>query len=202
MAARRLGLNEPAAAGAKQVPTPLQDEKKGTFRRRRVSAEIVRDVPEGEWKFLISKGTCRVTVTQAGDPRLLIPFQIEKIDENDGTLRGQVTLSVIVFDDEDSEKRHAANMMKSRLRGLCEAVNVDLAVSYPTEVSEASDFDPLFRALEGKRGTCWTVHRKLQAQSGETITDVEARFSKPARQSTGLEPGRKRRRARGNDKGA
>lgn len=151
------------------------------FKPRKTSTEIVPDAPEGEWEFLIPKGKCKVVVTQKGDPRLIIPHKLEKAaEEKNETFNGsEVTQAVIVFDDEDNEKRRGANMMKGRLRALCEAVDVDFGETYPTEVEKVEDFDPLFRALEGKRGTCWTVHTTRTAESGELITDTEIRYKKP-----------------------
>jgi hypothetical protein len=160
--------------------TQTQD-KRIQFKPRKTSTEIIPDAPEGEWEFLIPKGKCKVTVTQKGDPRILVPHKLEKAaDEKNEAFQGsEVQFSAIVFDDGDPEKRRGANMMKGRLRALCESVDVEFADLYPTEVNEAEDFDPLLRALEGKRGTCWTVHTKREAASGEMITETEIRYSKP-----------------------
>jgi hypothetical protein len=156
-------------------------EKKLQFKPRKTSTEIQPDAPEGEWEFLIPKGKCKVLVTQAGDPRLIIPHKLEKAadEKNEAHQGSEVNQAVIIFDDEDAEKRRGANMMKGRLRALCEAVDVDFGEVYPTDVGDASAFDPLFRALEGKRGTCWTVHTTRVAGSGETVTDTEIRYRKP-----------------------
>lgn len=151
------------------------------FRPRKTSTEIRPDAPEGEWEALIPKGTCKVLVTQAGDPRLVIPHKLEKAeDEKNESFQGSiVNLSVIIFDDEDPEKLRGANMMKTRLRALCEAAEVEFADVYPAEVKVPEDFDPLFRAIEGKRFTVWTVHSKRSSQSGEEIIDTEIRYKKP-----------------------
>jgi hypothetical protein len=156
-------------------------EKKLQFKPRKSSTEIQPDAPEGEWESLIPKGKCKVLVTQKGDPRLIIPFKLEKAeDEKNEPFQGsEVSMSIIIFDDADPEKRRGANMMKGRLRALCEAADLDFGEVYPTEVNDASDFDPLFRALEGKRLTVWTVHTKRTAESGEEVTDTEVRFKKP-----------------------
>ena len=156
-------------------------EKVLAFKPRKTSTEIVPDAPEGEWESRIPKGKCKVTVTQKGDPRLIIPFKLEKAaDEKNEPFQGsEVSLSIIVFDEEDNEKRRGANMMKSRLRALCEAVDVEWEEVYPSEVKEPADFDPLFRALEGKTLTIWTMHTTRTNESGETITDTEVRFKKP-----------------------
>ena len=156
-------------------------EKVLAFKPRKTSTEIVPDAPEGEWESRIPKGKCKMTVTQKGDPRLIIPFKLEKADDekNEPFQGSEVSMSIIVFDEEDNEKRRGANMMKGRLRALCEAVEVDWEELYPTEVSKAEDFDPLFRALEGKTLTIWTVHTTRTNDSGETITDTEVRFKKP-----------------------
>lgn len=156
-------------------------EKKIQFKPRKTSTEIQPDAPEGEWEAMIPKGKCKVLVTQNGDPRLIIPHKLLKAeDEKNVSHQGaEVNQSVIIFDDEDPEKRRGANMMKGRLRALCEAVDVEFADVYPDEVSDASDFDKLFAALEGKKLTIWTVHTKRQAQSGEEVTDTEIRYKKP-----------------------
>ncbi len=151
------------------------------FKPRKTSTEIVPDAPEGEWQFLIPKGKCRVSKTQKEDPQLFIPHKLEKAeDEKNESFQGsEVSLRIVIFDDEDPERRRGANMMKQRLRALCEAVDVDINEVYPTEVNDASDFDKLFHALEGKKGTCWTVHTKRAVDSGEDITDTEIRYRKP-----------------------
>jgi hypothetical protein len=156
-------------------------EKKIQFKPRKTSTEVQPDAPEGEWEALIPKGKCKVLVTQNGDPRLIIPHKLIKAeDEKNASHQGsEVNQAIIIFDDEDPEKRRGANMMKLRLRALCEAADVDFGQVYPSEVTEAADFDPLFGALEGKKVTCWTVHTKRTAQSGEEVTDTEIRYKKP-----------------------
>jgi hypothetical protein len=157
-------------------------DKKLAWKPRKTSTEIKPDAPEGEWEALIPKGKCKVLVTQNGDPRLLIPFKLVTAndDRNEAHQGSEVTFSVIIFDDEDAEKRRGANMMKTRLRSLCNALDIDFGEVYPTEVNEPSDFDPLFAAIEGKRITIWTTHSKrLNAQTGEEQTDTEVRFAKP-----------------------
>lgn len=156
-------------------------EAKLQFKPRKTSSETRPDAPEGEWEAMIPKGKCKVLKTQAGDPRLIIPFKLVKAaDEKNESFNGsEVSLSVIIFDDEDSTRIKAANMMKGRLRAACEWADADFAEVYPTEVSSGEDFAPLFQALEGHKGTVWTVHTTRQAESGETITDTEVRFKKP-----------------------
>jgi hypothetical protein len=162
--------------------TATQQEKKLQFKPRKTSTEIQPDAPEGEWTFLIPKGKCKGLVTQKGDPRLIIPHKlVEAADEKNEAHQGsEVNQSIIIFDDEDAEKRRGANMMKGRLRSLCEAVDVDFAEVYPTELTgNMSDFDGLFAALEGKKGTCWTVHTRRQGGNGDDVVDTEIRYSKP-----------------------
>lgn len=157
-------------------------EKKLAWSPRKTSTEIKPDAPEGEWEAQIPKGKCKVTVTQKGDPRLVIPFKLVTANDekNEAHQGAEVSFSVIIFDDEDPEKRRGANMMKTRLRNLCIACDVDFGEVYPTEVTEPSDFDILFGALEGKKLTIWTVNTKRRnEQTGEEQTDTEIRFSKP-----------------------
>ena len=159
-------------------------EKKLAFKPRKTSTEIQPDAPEGEWQARIPKGKCKCLVTQKGDPRLIIPFKLEKAEDekNESHEGSEVSLSIIVFDDEDPAKRRGANMMKSRLRALCEAVDVDWTEVYPTEVNDTSDFDALFSALEGKTLTVWTIHTKrANEQTGETIRRPRCASASPAR---------------------
>lgn len=160
--------------------TATQD-KKLQFRPRTSSPELKPDAPEGGWDALIPRGKCKVTVTQKGDPRLIIPFQLEKAHEekNEKFQKSEVQFTAIVFDDEDPERRRGANMMKGRLRALCEACEVDFAEVYPTTIESAEDFDKLFSAIEGKKLPIWTVHTKREVESGEMVTDTEIRFRKP-----------------------
>jgi hypothetical protein len=156
-------------------------EKVLKFKPRKSSVENIPDAPEGEWEARIPKGKCKVLVTQKGDPRLIIPFKLEKAeDEKNESFQGsEVQMSVIIFDDADNEKRRGANMMKDRLRNLCNAVDVDFGDVYPTDIEDDTSFKPLFGALEGKTLTIWTVHTTRQNESGETLTDTEIRFKKP-----------------------
>jgi hypothetical protein len=162
--------------------TQTQD-KRLQFKPRKSSKENIPDAPEGGWKFLIPKGKCKVTVTANGDPRLLITHKlVEALDEKNESHQGsEVTQSVIIFDDEDNEKRRGANMMKDRLRAMCEALEVDFGDVYPEEINSADDFIPLFKAIEGQSGTCWTVHTSRQNASNETVTDTEIRYKEPGK---------------------
>lgn len=156
-------------------------EKKLQFKPRKTSTEQLPDAPEGEWEALIPRGGCKVVKTQNDDPRVLIPLKLEKAaDEANESFQGSVVqLSAIIFDDDDAEKRRAANMSKSRLRALCEACDVDFGEVYPTEVSSADDFKPLFDAVEGKRLTIWTKHNTYKNKANEMVTDTEVRFRAP-----------------------
>ena len=156
-------------------------EKVLQFKPRKSSHENIPDAPEGEWEARIPKGLCKVMVTQKGDPRLIIPFKLEKAaDEKNVTYQGsQVQMSVIIFDDEDNEKRRGANMMKDRLRNLCNAIDVDFKEVYPEEIKDAGDFAALFHAIEGKTLTIWTQHSSRTTESGEVLVDTEIRFKKP-----------------------
>jgi hypothetical protein len=156
-------------------------EKKLAFKPRKTSTEIKPDAPEGEWEAQIPKGKCKMLITQKGDPRLIVPFKLlTAADEKNESFQGsEVSLSIIIFDDEDATKRRGANMMKQRLRSLCTALDIDMGEVYPTEVTSEEDFRPLFDALEGQKLTIWTVHSKRIAESGEELTDTDVRFAKP-----------------------
>lgn len=155
------------------------------FKPRKTSTERLPDAPEGEWEALIPKGKCKVLVTQNGDPRVIIPVKLVKAasEENESFQNSEVQFSVIIFDDDDTSKRRAANMMKDRLRQLCEAVEVEFGEVYPTEVSSDQDFAKMFGEIEGKKLTVWTVHNKRRSDTGEEIVDTEVRFKQPG---TGL----------------
>lgn len=157
-----------------------QDQKL-QFKPRKIAKVQQPDAPEGEWGARIPKGKCKMLITRAGDPRLIIPFKLEKAEDeaNEKYQGAEVQLSIIVFDVEDATKRKGSNMMVGRLRALCETVDVEFDEVYPDEVTDKSDFDKLFTALEGKTLTIWTVHTTRKVESGETITDTEIRFKKP-----------------------
>jgi hypothetical protein len=160
----------------------MGDDKKLAWKPRNTSTEIKPDAPEGEWEAQIPKGKCQVKVTQKGDPRLIIPFKLVTANDekNEAHQGAEVGFSVIIFDDEDPEKRRGANMMKTRLRNLCNACDVDFGEVYPTTVEKPEDFNDLFAAIEGKRLTIWTVNTKrVNETSGEEQTDTEIRFTKP-----------------------
>ena len=161
--------------------TQTHDDKKLSWKPRKLSKEILPDAPEGEWEARIPKGKSKVTVTQKGDPRILISFKLEKAadEENEKFQGAEVTFSAIIFDEEDPDRRRASNMMKGRLRALCEWAGVELADVFPEECNSPEDFKALFDAVEGSTGTVWTVHSKRKAESGEEMTDTEVRFSKP-----------------------
>lgn len=155
------------------------------FKARKTSSENTY-VPQGEWEALIPKGKCRVSETGNGDPKLIIPFKLLTAAEeaNEGHQGAEVPMSVVIFDDvSDPTKQRGANMMKDRLRGLCNAIDVDFGDVYPAEMDpEHKDgfggCGRLFNAIEGKKLTIWTVHSSRD-NNGETITDVEIRFKKP-----------------------
>jgi len=151
------------------------------FKPRKATLENRPDAPEGGWKFLIPKGSCKVTATSKGDPQLIIPHKlVEALDEKNDVFQGsQVAQRVIFFDEADPERLRASNMSKDRLRHLCTAVDVEFADVYPTEINDASSFDALIKALEGTQGTCWTVHTSRQMDGGEMVTDTEIRYREP-----------------------
>jgi hypothetical protein len=161
--------------------TATQQEGKLRFKPRKTSTEQIPDAPEGEWEALIPKGKCKFTVTQNGDPRIIIPFKLVKAEDekNETYQNSEVNLQVIIFDDEDNEKRRAANMSKGRLRALCEACDIVFGDVYPSEVSTEHDFDKLFAAVEGKKVQVWTVHTTYTNQSNETVQQTEIRFKEP-----------------------
>ena len=156
-------------------------DKKLQFKPRKSSHEQQPDAPQGGWSGRILKGKCKVTVTQNGDPRLLIPIKLEKAmeEENENFQGAEVTFSATVFDDNDADKRRAANINKRELSALCTACGVDFSEVYPTEINSADDFTPLFKALEGQTLDLWTVHTTYTAQSGEAVNKTDIRFKKP-----------------------
>lgn len=156
-------------------------EKKLAWKPRRNTTGVLPDAPVGEWEARVVKGKCKVTVTQKGDPRLLIPFKLEKAaeEENESFLGAEVVMSVIIFDEEDPERRRASNMMKGRLRNLCERLDIEFGDVYPEECSSPDDFKALFDAIEGGVCTIWTTHNKRTNESGEEQVDTEIKFSKP-----------------------
>ena len=167
---------------ANSASTQNSKDKKRSWKPRKTSTEIKPDAPDDEWEDPIPKGKCKVLVTQKGDPRLVIPFKLVTANDekNESHQGSEVSVSIIIFDDEDPEKRRGANMMKTRLRNLCNALDVDFGEVYPTEVNSEEDFDPLFAAIEGQKLTVWTVNSKrINESTGEEQTDTDVRFSKP-----------------------
>jgi hypothetical protein len=160
-------------------------ERRLSWKPRTSSKEIVPDAPEGEWEASIPKGKIKVTSTQKQDPRLLIPFRLDKAADkaNESYQGATVPLSIIFFDEEDPERIKAANMMKVRLRAACEALGVDYDEVYPETIETEEDFNAIKDAFEGKSATIWTVHTSRKTENGETIVDTDIRFSKPGRAS-------------------
>lgn len=163
-----------------------QQESRIKFKPRTTTHEVQPDAPEGEWQGRILKGKSKALVTQKGDPRVLFQIKLEKAeDEKNEKYQGaEVTNSILFFDDEDPERKRAANMMKSRLRALCEAVDVEYADVYPTDIRDdhpdkVFGFRKLFDALEGKTLHLWTRHNRRTQESGEEVVDTEISFRAP-----------------------
>lgn len=157
-------------------------DKRMAFKPRKSTTDNHPDAPEGKWEFVIPKGKCKVKVTQKGDPQLIIPHKLVEADDpkNESHQGSEVAQRVIFFDEADPERLKASNMSKDRLRALCKAVDVEFADVYPTEIENEHSFDNLIRALEGKGGTCWTVHTtRPMGDSNEMITDTEIRYREP-----------------------
>src|SRR5208282_839039 len=133
----------------KTMPSTTQ-EKKLSFKPRSSSAETRPDAPEGHWDFTIPKGGIKITKTQKEDPQISIQHKLTKAhdDKNEGFQGGVVTQRIIFFDDSDSTKVRGANAQKTRLRSLCEMVDVDYGEVYPTEIKDEDSFLPLIKALE------------------------------------------------------
>lgn len=163
------------------MQTSTSNGQKLQFKPRTTSTELQPDAPEGGWTARIVKGQCKVTKTQNGDPRLVVPMKLEKAhEEKNEKFQGTVIQwGAIVFDDADETKRRAANINKRELRTLIEACDGDFAEVYPTSVSSADDFDAIIEAIEGHTLDVWTVHTHYTAQSGEEVNKVEIRFRKP-----------------------
>jgi hypothetical protein len=163
------------------MQTSTNGAQKLQFKPRKTSTEIQPDAPEGGWKARIVKGKSKVTVTQNGDPRLVVPMKLETAhEEKNEKFQGvEVQFGAIVFDDADDSKRRAANINKRELRALIEACGEDFADVYPTSVESAADFDPIIEAIEGKTLDVWTVHSSYTAASGEEVNKIEIRFKKP-----------------------
>jgi hypothetical protein len=154
------------------------------FKPRKTVTEIQPDAPEGEWGALIPKGRTKITTTapeKGGDPVINWEFKLEKAeDEKNEHFQGQViTTRSTFYDASDSNRRKAANMQLTWLRSLCEACDVEFSEVYPEELSSPDDLTPPIDAIEGKRITIWTVHRKSQSASGEDMVNVDIRFKKP-----------------------
>jgi hypothetical protein len=152
------------------------------FKPRKTSAEIKPDAPPGEWTALIPKGKCKVKKTAKDDPMLVIPFKLKEAhdEKNESHQGSEVTMMVVIFDDSDSERLRASNMMKGRLRGLCEALDLDFADLYPDgEISSSAAFDKLFAAIEGQELRIWTLNSTRKGANGDDITDTEIRFKAP-----------------------
>lgn len=161
-------------------------ESRIKFKPRTTTHEIQPDAPEGEWQARILKGKSKALVTQKGDPRLILAIKLEKAeDEKNEKFQGaEVSFSVIFFDDDDPERKRACNLMKGRLRGLCEAVDVEYADVYPTDIRDdhpdkVFGFSKLFTALEGKTLHLWTRHNRRAQESGEEVVDTEIAFRAP-----------------------
>jgi len=154
--------------------TSKNSEKKMEYKRVRFDVnEITPDAPAGEWKVSIPRGKCKVQPTKEDHyPMLIVPIRIEGTEEDGDeytkAIGAELSTMIVFFGD---EKARAARMSKLRLRQLCEAADVDLDV-VPTDLEDPeNDLDPLIRALEGKKFTCWTKLTQRK-DTGETTTEV------------------------------
>lgn len=154
------------------------------FKPRKTVTEIQPDAPEGQWDVLIPKGRSKISATapeKGGDPVITWEFKLEKADDekNESFQGSTINQRSTFYDQADSARRKAANMQLTWIRGLCEACEVEFSEVYPEELNDADDLTPLVDALEGKRLTIWTVHRKSTTASGEEMLNVDIRFKKP-----------------------
>jgi hypothetical protein len=120
---------------------------------------------------------------KGGDPGVTWEFKLEKAEDkkNEHFQGSTITQRSTFYDEADSNRRKAANMQLTWLRSLCEACDVEFSEVYPAELTSSDDLTALIDAIEGKRITIWTVHRKSQTTSGEDMVNVDIRFKKPGR---------------------
>jgi hypothetical protein len=141
--------------------------------------EIVPDAPAGEWMATIPRGKCKVQPTKEDRfPMVIVPVRLESTQEEGPEYQKALGAELSVFLVFGGKTPKGENMGKLRIRQLCEAADVDLDV-IPKDIDDPeSDLEPLIRALEGKKFTCWTkvVPRK---DTGELSTEVS--FQDPNR---------------------
>lgn len=151
-----------------------KSEKKMEYRKVKFDVnEIAPDAPAGEWRVSIPRGKCKVQPTKEDHyPMLIVPIRIDGTEE-DGeeytkAIGAELSTMIVFFGD---EKARAARMSKIRLRQLCEAADVDLDV-LPNDLEDPeNDLEPLIRALEGKKFTCWT-RLTTRKDTGEVTTEI------------------------------
>jgi len=155
--------------------------RKVEFRPRKFSHDDIPLAPEAKWMGRIVKGTCKATMTGDGDPKLSMPFKLEKADDpaHEKFQGMEIPFSVTLVDDANVKRTRAANFARGRLRTLCEAMDLEFAEVFPGEIKSLKDFDPFFRAVEGKLIELWTAENTFRASSGEQVTNIEVRFSAP-----------------------
>ena len=143
-------------------------------------------IPTGKWNdSVMPRGRFKVQATKekpgggGNHPMLLIPIKLGTADDdaNESYQGAEEVMRVIFYSDDDGANAKASNINRSRLRALCEAVDVDYDEVYPNEINSEDDLDELIHSLEGKKiPELWTRVREGQMPSGEVTMNVDFYF--------------------------
>jgi hypothetical protein len=150
-----------------------QQNKKMEYRKVTFDVtEVAPDAPAGEWQATIPRGKCKVQPTKEERfPMIIVPIRLEKTEEEGAEYQKAIGAELSVFLVFGGKTPKGENMSKLRIRQLCEAADVDLDV-IPKDIDDPdNDLDPLIRALEGKKFTCWTKVT-TRKDTGELSTEV------------------------------
>lgn len=154
-----------------------------TFKKTEGSGTVRPNLPADHWTdCLIPRGGLKVTATKNSEPMLNIRIKLgtPDNDENASFKGAEETLRIVFYSDSDGEKVRAANMSRVRLRGLCEAIDVDYDEVYPATIESEDDFNDLIQALENKKvPEMWTTHREGRMPSGEMTVNIDLHFKEP-----------------------
>lgn len=165
---------------------PATNGKQLKYKPTKSKGGIRPSIPPGKWlDSTMPREKFRADQTKNGEPMLVIPIKLGRADddapEGNASYKGaEESLRIVFYDDDAGDKTRAANFMRTTLRALCDAVDVNYDDVYPEEINSPEDFDPLIKALGGKEiPELWTTNREATMASGEKTINVDIRFTEP-----------------------
>jgi hypothetical protein len=158
-------------------------EKKLSFKPRTMSKTDHPDAPDGGWDAIIPKGRSKASVStdEEKNPVANIVFKLLKADEeeNESHQGSEISQRFTWYDIEGYPNRKKAdNMNRGRIRGMCEAVELEFDEVYPEEVKTMKDIEDFIEAFEGKKLKIYTRTRTYES-NGEQRNQTEVLFRDP-----------------------